>query len=214
MKEATGYFLLVMVGTGTGGRPGRRKGSGTVSLALNGVCQRAAGTRHRGDMGGPSRATSTQAPPEPKKQWRTLEVHGAEQHQARLGGQLCQQPGQAAAGGLAHPGVDALQVQALVAAQLLRQRLVETLRLVQEAGLQGQGCAAEGRVRRLWVCPHPCCPPPAGTRLTWVVEDLRGGQQPGHGGQLLQGSVHAPQPRWVAQDGGQALLGLTPGTCR
>lgn len=75
VKEATGYFLLVMVGTGTGGRPGRRKGSGTVCLALNGVCHWAVGTwdpwgrggRGDGDLQGaggegPSRAAAARVP--------------------------------------------------------------------------------------------------------------------------------------------------------
>lgn len=67
MKEATGYFLLVMVGTRRGGRPGRRKGSGTVCLTSSGVRQAAVGTWHQGcrgqrGPGGPGGATSGSAP--------------------------------------------------------------------------------------------------------------------------------------------------------
>jgi len=67
VKEATGYFLLVMVGTMRGGCPGRRKGSSTVSLASSGVRQVAAGTRCGGcgawpARGGPRGVTAGLAP--------------------------------------------------------------------------------------------------------------------------------------------------------
>lgn len=45
MKEATGYFLLVIVSTSTGRCPWRMKGSSTVCLVLNGFCHRAVGTQ-------------------------------------------------------------------------------------------------------------------------------------------------------------------------
>jgi len=137
-------------------------------------------------------------------------VDGAEQQQAGLGGQCRQEARQQPPAGPPHPLIDVPQVQALVAAQGLRPGAVEVPRLIEEAGPEAQLCPAARLASASCLLGIGG---PAGARLTWVVEDLRGGEEAGRAGELPQGAVCTGQLRRVRQDGGQALTGLTTGAC-